>query len=193
MIEDMLAETEATSYELWLSGKNNFRYKVFPEYKANRLTAKRPKWEHEVKDHLVQKWEANWSNGCEADDMLGVRCTELGDDSMIATIDKDLWMIPGWHYNFVKKEKEYVDENAAFRFFCYQLLVGDTADGIKGIPGIGPKKAERLLNAHPRQDWLDEIRVLYGCDEEMEMNAKCLFIWRKMNDDWKISTNYTAS
>lgn len=185
MLEQMLHEVEATSYEVWLSGEQNFRYRVYPEYKANRLAAKRPKWEHQVKAHLVDKWNANWAHGCEADDMMGVRCTELGDNSIIATIDKDLDMIPGWHYNFVKKVKYYVDPDQAFRFFCYQLMVGDTADGIKGVPGIGPKKAEKFLSSTLPAEWIPGIKDMYSCDEEFEMNAACLYIWRKENDTWK--------
>lgn len=196
MLQDMLAETKCTEYELWLSGEGNFRYDVFPEYKAHRITAKRPKWEKEVKNYFVRSWDANWSTGCEADDMLGVRQMELATahdneegctvefNSMIGTIDKDLNMIPGWHYNFVKKEKSYVDKDAAFRFFCYQLLVGDTADGIKGVPGIGPKKADRLLDSLEKEEWLDAIKDLYGSEEEMLMNGKCLWIWRKKGDIW---------
>ena len=184
MLEDMLAETGADSYELWLSGQGNFRYNVYPEYKAGRIAAKRPKHERAVKEYLVAHWQANWSEGCEADDMLGVRLMEVGPEGCIATIDKDLNMIPGYHYNFVKKEKFYVDEDAAFRFFCYQLIVGDTADGIKGVPGYGPKKAERLLDANEPQDWLDRIRDLYSSDEEMLMNGQCLWIWRTKGDIW---------
>jgi DNA polymerase-1 len=184
MIEDMLEETQSNAYELWLSGKSNFRYDIFPEYKANRIAIKRPKWENEIKDYLERAWDANWSEGCEADDMLAIRHQELGENSILASIDKDLDQSVGWHYNFVKKEKYYVDELQAFRFFCYQLLVGDTADGIKGVPGIGPVKANKLLDGFPRDEWLEEIRLRYGSDEEMEMNAKVLWIWKKKDDVW---------
>lgn len=77
MIDEMLAATGATEYEVWLTGENNFRYRVFPEYKANRLNAKRPKWEKKVRAYLISHWEANVTDGCEADDMLGVRQMEL--------------------------------------------------------------------------------------------------------------------
>lgn len=28
-------------------------------------------------------------------------------------------------------------------------------------------------------------RDSYGCDEELEMNAKCLHLWREIGDVWK--------
>ncbi len=189
-----------TNVELWLSGKNNFRYGVYPEYKANRLNAKRPKWEQQVKDYLVHYWHAQWSEGCEADDMLGVRQMQLKEHndgvfvSTICTTDKDLDQIPGPHYNFVKKELYNVTPEEAIRFFYYQCLVGDTADGIKGVPNIGPVKAKKLLDAcdeEARSMGVDAERLYYecvkdkfSCYEEFVMNAKVLHIWHKEGGVW---------
>lgn len=199
MLKEMSEVLETNSMELWLSGKNNFRYQVFPEYKANRIDAKRPKWEQEVKNYLIETWKANVSDGCEADDMLGVRAMELSHDSVVATIDKDLDMIPGWHYNFVKREKYFVTPEEAIRHFYYQCIVGDAADGIKGVPGLGPKKAKNLLDScdeeaacnHVDRERLyyECVKDLFSCYEEFEMTARCLWIHRKKNDDirerWK--------
>ena len=44
LIDRILQETESDEYEVWLSGDNNFRYQVYPEYKANRIDTYRPKW-----------------------------------------------------------------------------------------------------------------------------------------------------
>ena len=195
MISEMAGILGTSSIELWLSGDNNFRYQVYPEYKANRINAKRPKWEKDVKAYLIKEYNANISNGCEADDMLGIRQFELGADSIIATIDKDLDMIPGWHYNFVKKEKYFVTPEEAIRFFYYQCLIGDTADGIKGVSGIGPKKAKNILDAcdeEATRSPVDRERLYYetvlekfSCYEEFAMTAKCLWIWRTKNGIWK--------
>jgi DNA polymerase-1 len=185
MMEEILHSTGVPLYEIWLSGEDNFRYTVYPEYKANRLKAARPKWEKLIKNHLVEKWGAMYSKGCEADDMLGVRQMECFPDSVIVTIDKDLDMIPGMHFNFVKKELYDVKPEKAMRNFYYQCLVGDTADGIKGVPGIGPIKAERILSlCDNEQEMFNAVRDAYALDEAFEMNAKCLWIWRKMNDTW---------
>jgi 5'-3' exonuclease len=195
LIDDILLETNSNDYEIWLSGPANFRYQVYPEYKANRLKAARPKWEKYVKEYMVDNWGAQWSQGCEADDMLGVRQCELGDNSsIIATIDKDLWQVPGKKYNFVKKEYSYVTPDQGLRYFYYQMLVGDSADNIKGAAGIGPKKAEAILrDCTTERDYIEAIRDRYSCDEELLMMGQVLWIWKKMNDIWRIPIDATVS
>jgi len=198
MVHRIQAATEANTVELWLSGKETFRYKVYPEYKANRLGAYRPKYEREVKDFLVSEWGANWSDGCEADDMVGVRQLEE-QDTIIAHIDKDINMIPGMHYNWdivrkgvvVSPAKTYeITMDDSWYNFYYQLIVGDPGtDNIKGVPGAGPAKATKFLNSTDRQRWLQGIRELYSCDAELQMNAQCLWIWRKYNDIWNWETD----
>lgn len=192
MIKEISEVVKADAVELWLSGSDNFRYGIYPEYKANRIKSKRPRWEKDVKEYLVSEYSANWSKGCEADDMLGVRQTELGKESIICTIDKDLWQIPGWKYNFVKKEQNFVTDEEGLYFFYYQCLVGDTADGIKGVPNIGPVKAKKLLDACYAEEndanvarlWYEAVRDQYGSYEEFKMNAQVLWIWRKPGDIW---------
>lgn len=187
MIDEILIATRADSYRMFLSGPNNFRYRVFPEYKANRLDAKRPKWEKDVKTYLELDWQGEWSQGCEADDLLGMNQTA---DTIICTIDKDLDMIPGMHYNFVKKVLYNVTPEESIYNFYYQLLVGDTADGIKGVPGVGPVKAKRILGmCESEREMFEACREAYGNDEELEMNAACLWVWRKENDIWKWKTH----
>lgn len=196
MVEGILHDASADEYELWLSGPNNFRYKVYPEYKANRLDAYRPKYEKDVRQYLVEHWHANLSDGCEADDMLGIRQHgAFGElNTIICHLDKDLNQIPGWHFNWelkrlgkiVRERKKYfvTPEEADYNFY-YQLLVGDPTDNIKGVSGIGPKKAEAFLGSIPKQDWYSEIRNLYASEEELDMNAQCVYIWRKPNDNWR--------
>ncbi len=185
MLRDMGAELGTEVYELWLSGKDNFRYAIYPEYKANRITAKRPKWELAVREYLIREWGAQVAVG-EADDALGIRQTELGDNSCIASIDKDMDMIPGWHYNFVKKVNYYVDIPTAWYNFYYQLLVGDTADGVKGVPNIGPVKAKKILGqCSNEREMYQAVLDSYGCYEEFEMNARVLWIFREHNGMWK--------
>lgn len=94
-------------------------------------------------------------------------------------------MIPGDHYNFVKKEKYFVTDEEAIRFFYYQCLIGDTADGIKGVPGIGPKKAKNILDAcNSEEEYYWAVRDKFSCYEEFAMTAKVLWIWREPNGMW---------
>lgn len=189
LVEQILHDTGADEYEVWLTGKGNFRYTVYPEYKANRIGMVRPKWEKEVKEYLIADFGANVSDGCEADDMMGAHQTE---NTIICTIDKDLKQIPGSHYNFVKREKFTVSREEADRFFYYQLLVGDPTDNIKGVPGIGKVKAERLLSNLVPTEYYNAVRDAYSSAEELDLNAQCIYIWRKENDNWKNILNDTA-
>ena len=103
----------------------------------------------------------------------------------VVSIDKDLDQFVGWHYNPKKKIRYLISPNDAIRFFYYQMLVGDTADNVKGVKGIGPKKAERILaNCETEEEMFDTVRDLYNNDEEMLMNGKVLWLWQKENDIW---------
>lgn len=198
MIEGILDACNATEYEVWLSGKNNFRYDVYPEYKANRRGTTRPRWEQAVKLYLSESFGALWSEKGEADDVCGIRCTSLGADSCIlAHIDKDLNQIAGWHYNWPiwrnrdevrAANKYYIPPDQADYFFWYQLLTGDPTDNIKGAAGIGKVKATDILNGlTTNEEMYEAVKPYFSCDEELEMNASCVYIWRKENDNWKKS------
>ena len=201
-IERLLVATNSTHFKLYLTGDTNFRYEVFPEYKAHRLNTPRPRFLPQVREAVLREWNGVLSEGCEADDLLGIEQTTnyLYDiESVICTIDKDLDQIAGWHYHpGIKRKGEWVREPSryvvspleALRFFYYQMLVGDNADGIKGVVGIGPAKATKMLkDIHQEEDLFNVVRDAYSNDAEMEMNARCLWIFHKENDDiisyWK--------
>jgi 5'-3' exonuclease len=198
LIDTIMRETSATEYLVALSGETNFRHSIYPEYKANRKDIQRPKWLLEAKQYLKDKFNAVESVNCEADDLLGVWQCTLGKDTIICTLDKDLRMIPGKHYSWEirgtsKLGKEWVRPSEivhvttyeATMHFYKQLIIGDPSDNVKGVKGLGPKAAERILfNLVNEQDMLQAVREAYGNDEEMLMNGKCLWIWRKENDIW---------
>lgn len=121
--------------------KSNFRYKIYPEYKAQRPD-KKPVWYKELRETLLVDYETELAHGMEADDLLGIYQTK---DTIICTIDKDLDQIAGWHYDFVKETKYFIDPATALRFFYFQLLTGDTVDNVPGCVKIGPKKATVIL------------------------------------------------
>ena len=157
-INDMLEDTQATSYNIFLTGKDNFRFKIRDDYKANRSNVTKPVHYQMIRDYLVERYAAQVVDGMEADDALSLSQT---DDTAIATIDKDLLMVAGRHYNYVKKEWRTVTPEEGERFFYKQMLTGDRVDNITGIKGIGLKKSDKLLDNTPREEWDKMIIDLY--------------------------------
>lgn len=63
-------------YELYISGECNWRYALYPEYKANRKDKPKPRWLEEVRAFLITNWNAQIVNNIEVDDMCGIRMTQ---------------------------------------------------------------------------------------------------------------------
>ena len=66
---------------------------------------------------------------------------------MKLVLDKDLQQIAGKHYNIDKPDQGIteVTSHQATLFFYTQVLTGDTTDGYAGCPGVGPKRAAKIL------------------------------------------------
>jgi DNA polymerase-1 len=209
MIDKTLHETGADEFSIFLSGKNNFRYEIYPEYKSNR-TQPKPRFLKEVKDYLTEKYKAETSDGCEADDLLGIaQCAALRspaidfvplDETIICSLDKDLRMIPGMHYSFEisgtsKLGKQWtrpmeiveVGEFEGLKRFYTQILTGDSTDGIKGAAGVGKVGAEKILrDCTTEQEMFEAVSDHFSSEEELLMTGQCLWIFRKPNDIWKL-------
>lgn len=163
-VEGFLAETNETvdSFELFLTdSKSNFRLDLatIRGYKANRDPNWKPILYDEIRDYMVNQWGARIMKGCEADDALCMAQRAEGGDyfkTCIVTIDKDLKMVPGLHYNYRTKEDFFVSEEEALEFFYWQLLTGDSVDNIAGCKGFGAVKARKLL---------DTAKELYSAED----------------------------
>lgn len=185
-LKRILEDVNASSHRIFLSGSDNFRYRVYPAYKANRIGKPRPKHWGPIKEFLITQWNAILTHGCEADDAIGVDVYGAQENSIVCSIDKDLQMLAGDHYNFVKREVTNVNETQASYNFWKQMLTGDRSDNIQGVPGIGKVRAERIL-ASPRRcsdAVLSEYLDVFNRVDEFNMNAQCLWIWRSRNDVW---------
>lgn len=192
-IEEILHSCQASEYEMFLTGKNNFRYKVYPAYKANRRKVVKPKHLQALRQHLIDVEGAVVSEGEEADDLLGINQTY---ETVICSIDKDLLMIPGKHYNFVRQEHLEVSESEGQYNFYRQMLTGDTVDNIPGIYGLGPKKAaDILIGCNTKEDFNKVILDRYTeefpyCSLAEVINhiniiGRLLWIRRKENEEWQ--------
>jgi 5'-3' exonuclease len=150
----------------------------------------KPKWLSLCQEYLDKEWNAVRAHGCEVDDLLGMNQT---DDTVICSIDKDMLMIPGKHYNFVREEHSIVTPEQGIRNFYEQLLKGDTVDGIPGVRGLGKVKAAKLLaNCETEKEMFDVAREQYNDDTTMATYGKCLWIWRKQDDIWNMKDQITG-
>jgi hypothetical protein len=146
MTNSILESVGAKDYQIYLSGDNNFRFKINPEYKRNRASYRTPYHLKNCREHLVKKYQAIFTNGYEADDALGIN---QKDNTVICSIDKDLNCVPGWHYTWAHHGKDellyHVSTELANRNLYKQILTGDTTDNVQGIKGVAGLTAERIL------------------------------------------------
>jgi len=201
-VVDDLEMGDDDSTVVYLSGPTNFRDGVatIKKYKGNRDDLHKPVHAPAIKEFIDSRYNTVWSEDEEADDVIGYSHYEcyLEDpySSIICSLDKDLDMIPGLHYNFVREEAYFVNEDAALQCFYKQLLMGDPTDNIPGCPSIGPKKAEAALAECADEDAMyAAARALYvqGYGEDMAdaallENARLLWIRRKPGEWWNPPT-----
>lgn len=188
--------------------EKNFRRSVWPTYKCHREAKPgssddgRPLLYQALRQYVRENYEVFQKPGIEGDDTLGILATAdlewLPVERVICSVDKDLDNVPGWHFNWRKPERlvYYINEREADRNFLLQTLMGDATDGYPGIPGIGPVKAERILNACesdfalypelPQVLWWEAVQAAYefaGFDKAYLMSqARCARILRA--SDW---------
>lgn len=127
--------------------------RVDPTYKSVRSTTERPQLLYEVKDWLRSQYETEERTALEADDVMGIIATDPNrtDERIIVSADKDMKTVPGLLYRpqdqkGEKPKLQRVTPEEAARFHLWQTIVGDTTDGYPGLPGAGPKEADRVLD-----------------------------------------------
>ena len=131
----------------------NFRKQVWPEYKSNRRKSRKPVGYVAFCDWVRETYSTATRPMLEADDVMGIIASKPGNEGKVTIVsdDKDMKTIPGRLYRPMSDELLEISDADADRYFLTQVLTGDTADGYKGVPGIGPKKAETILG--PRPHW----------------------------------------
>lgn len=147
-VAEIVEATSATKVTLCFSSSNNWRMGVLPDYKANRASTRKPLCYRDAVDYCVSKYTTLALPRLEADDVIGITATrpKVKDSYIIVSEDKDFQSIPGTLYNPKTNVFMKVTKEAADRFHLYQTLVGDSTDNYKGCPGIGPVKAEKILD-----------------------------------------------
>lgn len=188
-LEDIILFNGFGDYQGFLTGKTNFRtdVAVTAPYKGNRKSAK-PKHYQALRDYMENKWGFSMSEGQEADDAIGIEAYSLDPESYcICSIDKDLDMLRGKHYNFVKDTFYTITEEEALFNFYKQILTGDRVDNIIGLKGIGDVKAKRILKEcnNENEMYLAILKAYEGNEQRVLENAQLLWIRREPNQIWQ--------
>ena len=175
------------AYEILMcfSDDNNFRKKILPTYKANRIGKRKPVCYKGIKEWMMEEFTTYLRPDLEADDCIGILATSK-PNTVIISGDKDFCSVPGRFYNYRKGEMYEISQEDADRWHMYQTLVGDTADNYPGCPGIGAKTAEKLLDADCSWDAVVAQFVKKGLTEEDALiQAQVARILRKEDYDFK--------
>jgi len=189
------------------SGTKTYRHKlaVTAPYKGNRPD-ERPEHLGAAIQHLVTEYNAIRAADNEADDLLGIEQCKPDSNCIMAGIDKDLMMIPGWHYNISTKEIVWASDpgeltlkttksgkkivGTGLMWLFAQCLLGDVCDNIiKPQKGLGDVKVYELLTNPELCTILDIYNLVKDIykknDRDIEENLSLLWIQREVGKTWR--------
>src|SRR5690606_8647887 len=146
--------------------------------------------------------------GMEADDALSIyqhkdlnNADENGGqyNTIICTLDKDLDMVPGWHYRWSKGNVDEIEpwfqtSIGGLRCFYKQCLLGDSVDNIHGLYGVGPQYTyiNKIDEADSPEFMFDLVRELYRKwygnygDQFLLETGQLLWMKRTIDDMWEL-------
>lgn len=146
----------------WDKGRCQARMKIYPEYKGHRDASRK---EEDVKALQMQKIKLQEIfsylpvkqlaiQDIEADDVIGVLANKLKGSKMIVSNDTDfIQLVKDDTYLYLPNKEKVLSENSvdihlgfpAKHYVLWKCMVGDSSDNIKGIHGIGEKKATAII------------------------------------------------
>ena len=183
-INDLCEKFNSRDVILTFTSTNNFRKTVDPTYKGNRIKRK-PAGYLRLKTWAMDTWKSVMKPGLEADDVCGILATNgsLGDDFVLISPDKDMLQIPCRLYNL--KEDFVQNEADAERKLYEQCLTGDSTDGYSGCVGVGPKRADIILNKAEGNYWPAVLKAFKDADMTEEDALRNLRLARILQaTDW---------
>lgn len=201
-VEKITVGTRASDFTVYLSGGENFRHQIatIVPYKGNRVAAKPYHW-GTIGNYLRLEYGAIEVWGAEADDILSLHGRSNPDEYIIASRDKDLRIVPCYHYSWrcgesqpeipVHKVERLGEirchttpsgnksiKGNGLKFFYGQVLCGDSIDNYKGCKQVGPQKA---------------AQVLAGATSELELYERTLQLYTKAygptEAEWRLLEN----
>lgn len=149
--------------------RENPRKDILEEYKANRPDYSEVPEDENPFSQLPMIYEALDYMGithtettvCETDDVIAAYAVKYGKEFevLISSFDSDYFQLINENVKVIRYrgkcsllcDEAYILEKYGVTpdmYLDYKCLVGDTADNITGIRGVGPKTAAKLLNTY---------------------------------------------
>jgi len=191
-------------------GGSSYRRAVYPEYKAHRKELYKDQSEEEKEearkffeeydrtlDALDEKgYPVLRYKGVEADDiaayLVANRETYLFSHIWLISSDRDWDLLINDNvsrFSYVTRKEQTVDtwDNPVpiDKYISYKCLIGDSGDNIPGIKGVGPKRAQTLI-----EDYGDALEIYAQCPlpgkyvyiKNLNENAEQIFINYQLMD-----------
>jgi DNA polymerase-1 len=176
-----------------------FRHEMYEQYKATR--EKTPEELHTQIPIIEQMLQAAGvpilrEDGLEADDLIASlvkKSHDLDVETVIVSSDKDLLQLVGAEASalrpvkgdMIRFDREAVHEQFGIypeQIVDYLALIGDSADNIPGVKGIGPKGAVKFLTSYGDlenlYEHIDELTPAQR--KKLEENRDNAFLSRKL-------------
>lgn len=175
--------------EIFISSPNkedNPRYRIAKTvgYKSCRKNVQKPIHFESARKHLMSKGAVTVF-GMEPDDRIGIKM--YSGEGIGCSDDKDFRGVPGRLYiprmdkvlvikdpgtlQLIKKKKSSSLFGTGFFWFCAQMLMGDSADSIPGVKGIGD---------------VGTYKLLHKCKEELEAWDVVCGVYKKKGIDGRL-------
>lgn len=186
MVADYISESldayEENGDEITMvfSDRYTFRHELNLLYKAHRRDKRSPLGINDLREWVCDEWKSIRVDRLEADDVLGIIGSADPDGSIIVSGDKDFATVPCTWYNFLKDETRRITKEEADFQHLVQTLAGDATDGYFGVPRVGLKTAEKILNAEGAewQTVVNAYEKAFMDEEDALLNARMAFILR---------------
>jgi len=172
------------NFILYFSSTENFRKKIYPDYKGHRMKRK-PLGYKRLVNYCRKNHNFKLIEGLEADDTIGIEATRFADpNNIIVSPDKDMRQIPSALWNLTDDVVEITKDDGD-RWHLIQSLSGDPTDGYSGCPGIGVKRATELLDKNENK-WEAVCKAYRDrglSDDDALLNARLAKILQKEDFD----------
>lgn len=170
-----------------------WRYGIYPDYKYAETDPNRPRIASKLQPYLVDAAEAEdvptlFSPSLEADDVIAIMVNML--QARLDTTEVHIWsqdrdlhqLLTHQNLKMVGKKGVITTKADAEAYWgidvravpLVKALAGDKSDNIKGVPGIGPKKAVQMLKHTPYSKNSPYTLDLTKVPEAYKVNVKHL-------------------